>query len=188
MKKLNLFRVVACAALVLLLAVGCAKKPAADEMTAQAPAGTEMSQPSQMGGAQDGGIQEEAITDGAIAEPQAQPEDKLAITGLERIHFAFDSFVLSEQAKSTLENNARYLKANPGIKVRIEGHCDERGSDSYNLALGEKRARVAEQYLASLGVDGIRMSIISYGEEVPLDPAGTEAAWSKNRRAEFIAF
>ncbi len=79
------------------------------------------------------------------------------------------------------------LKALSGVDIRIEGHCDERGSDEYNLALGERRAQAAMNYLATLGVPASRMSTISYGEEKPLDPGHNEEAWAKNRRAEFVA-
>ncbi|RMF47475.1 MAG: peptidoglycan-associated lipoprotein Pal, partial [Deltaproteobacteria bacterium] len=106
---------------------------------------------------------------------------------LQRIHFDFDQFTLSPEARDILAANAALLNANPGLKVRIEGHCDERGSDEYNLALGERRAVAARDYLVSLGVAADRLSTISYGEEMPLDAGHDEAAWAKNRRAEFKA-
>jgi peptidoglycan-associated lipoprotein len=106
--------------------------------------------------------------------------------GLERIHFEFDSFALSDAAKQTLNQNAEWLKANPTAKVTVEGHCDERGSDTYNLALGENRAKAAKNYLVTLGIAEDRINLISYGEEKPLDPASNEDAWAKNRRAEFV--
>ena len=108
-----------------------------------------------------------------------------AATGLQRIHFAFDQFTLSEEARAILDQNAQYMKANSSANVVIEGHCDERGSDEYNLALGESRALAARNYLNSLGISGSRISVISYGEEKPLDQAANEEAWAMNRRAEF---
>ncbi len=185
MKRLTLTRFAVCAAMIVLLASGCAKKPVAEELTTPATQGVTASETTSDA---DTGIVEESISDSTIAEPEVRGDDKLAITGLERIYFSFDSFVLGPEAKQTLENNALYLKANSSVKVRIEGHCDDRGSDSYNLALGEKRARVAQDYLTSLGVAAERQSIISFGEEMPLDSSGTEAAWSKNRRSEFVAY
>lgn len=106
--------------------------------------------------------------------------------GLERIHFDFDQSVITPAARDVLARNAEYLLANPGVRVRIEGHCDERGTTEYNLGLGERRAKSAQQYLMDLGVDPNRMSIVSYGEEMPLDPGHNEDAWAKNRRAEFV--
>ena len=87
----------------------------------------------------------------------------------------------------TLEQNAVYLRSNPALKVVIEGHCDDRGSDEYNLALGERRAVAAKNYLVSLGIAAERLSVISYGEEQPLVTAANEEGWAKNRRAEFKA-
>lgn len=110
-----------------------------------------------------------------------------SVAGLERIHFDFDQFTLSAEARSVLTQNAKFLKANSGVQAVIEGHCDERGSDEYNLALGESRALAAKSYLISLGISGKRLSVISYGEEKPLRNASNEAAWAQNRRAEFKA-
>ena len=103
------------------------------------------------------------------------------------IYFDFDQFTLSAEARKTLADNANYLKANSGIQVVVEGHCDERGSDEYNLALGESRALAAKNYLVSLGVSAKRLSVISYGEERPAAMGHDEEAWAKNRRAEFKA-
>ncbi len=105
---------------------------------------------------------------------------------LKNIHFDFDKYFLRPEAKEILQRNARTLKANPSIKIRIEGHCDERGTVEYNLALGEKRARSAQNYLINLGIDPGRISIISYGKERPVDLDHNEDAWAKNRRDEFI--
>ncbi|HOJ14330.1 MAG TPA: peptidoglycan-associated lipoprotein Pal [Deltaproteobacteria bacterium] len=110
-----------------------------------------------------------------------------AVSAIEEtdIFFEFDSFDLSPTAKKTLADKAAYLKAHQGIKVQIEGHCDERGTVEYNLALGERRAKAAYEYLVFLGVDPKRLSIVSYGEERPVDPGHNEEAWAKNRRAHF---
>jgi peptidoglycan-associated lipoprotein len=103
-----------------------------------------------------------------------------------KIYFDFDSFSLSTNARDTISKNSTLLKKASGIKLRIEGHCDERGSDEYNLALGEKRARAAMNYLTTLGIPAENISILSYGKEKPADPGHNEDAWSKNRRDEFI--
>lgn len=105
---------------------------------------------------------------------------------LKPIYFPFDSSNLSAQAKQVLKENADYLSANPGTKVVLEGHCDERGTEEYNLALGERRARSAFEYLRSLGVSKERVTTVSYGESRPADPAKNEAAYAKNRRVECV--
>lgn len=104
----------------------------------------------------------------------------------QHIHFEFDSAQLTDTAKALLREKAAWLKANPGTSIVIEGHCDERGTTEYNLALGERRAAAAKQYLQDLGVGAYRMTTVSYGEERPLDPGQNEAAYSKNRRAQFV--
>lgn len=110
----------------------------------------------------------------------------IMIKQLKMIRFAFDDYSLSNEAQSVLIDNAQWLKSNPDIKIQIEGHCDERGSEEYNLALGEKRAVSARDYLIQLGMQADRMSVISYGKEKPLNPGHDEKAWSENRRDEFV--
>ena len=105
---------------------------------------------------------------------------------LQKIYFNFDSSDLSEAARAALSKDADLLAKQPSVKLRIEGNCDERGSDEYNLALGERRAKAARDYLVNLGVQPERLSIISYGVEKPADPGHDEAAWAKNRRDEFV--
>jgi peptidoglycan-associated lipoprotein len=109
-------------------------------------------------------------------------EDLVAHVG-DRVFFGFDSSDLSQNAQRTLQRQAEWMKMNPDLKITLEGHCDERGTREYNLALGERRAAAAKNYLVSLGINADRMSIISYGKEHPVDPASNEVAWSKNRRA-----
>ncbi len=104
---------------------------------------------------------------------------------LEDIHFPFDSASLTDEARILLEKHAVWLQSRREAKVAVEGHCDERGTAEYNLALGEQRARAARDYLVSLGVAGDRLRIVSFGKEKPLDPASGEEAWAKNRRAHF---
>lgn len=163
-----------------LLVAGCAKKPVAEEAVIDEP--TEVAVVEEV---QPAVVEEVQIDEAAAARDAARAAAEAASTGLVRIYFDFDQYVLTDTAKSGLANNAKLLKAAPSVRVKVEGHCDERGSDEYNLALGEKRALATKNYLVSLGVAASRLSIISYGEELPLDPAKTEAAWAKNRRAEF---
>jgi peptidoglycan-associated lipoprotein len=110
----------------------------------------------------------------------------LESTFLKDIHFAFDRYDLTDGARRILTENAKILLAHPNLIIQIEGHCDERGSSEYNLALGERRAVSAKLYLIKLGVKGSRLSTISYGEEMPVDPGHTEEAWAKNRRCHFV--
>lgn len=105
---------------------------------------------------------------------------------LKDIGFNFDSADLSETARATLKANAEWLKANPSARVQIEGHCDERGTAEYNMALGAKRAQAAMDYLSTLGVAANRLSTISYGEEIPVCKEHNEDCWLKNRRARFV--
>jgi peptidoglycan-associated lipoprotein len=105
--------------------------------------------------------------------------------GLKTVYFDFDSSALRPDALRTLAENAELIKQAPGIFIQIEGHCDERGTQDYNFALGEKRALSVREHLIRLGVDGSRLITISYGEEDPVDPGHNEAAWARNRRCEF---
>jgi len=129
-------------------------------------------------------IQEAPVAkDEAASSAQSTRADKL----LNAIFFDFDSSTLTQQSRDTLSSNASVLlKKETGLKIQVEGHCDERGSAEYNLALGERRAKSAMQYLMTLGVPASRLSTISYGKEKPADPGHDEAAWSKNRRDEFM--
>jgi len=101
------------------------------------------------------------------------------------IYFGYDKFNLTPEARKVLAEKASFLNAHPEMKLRIEGHCDERGTSEYNLALGERRAKSAQDYIIFLGINPNRVSTISYGEERPVDPSHNEAAWNLNRRAHF---
>ena len=105
---------------------------------------------------------------------------------LQTIYFAFDSSRLTSSAREILAMNAAFLKSNTNIDIQVEGHADERGGEQYNLALGERRARSVKDYLVALGVDGRRVSIISYGKTTPLAFGHDEDAWGRNRRANFV--
>ena len=105
---------------------------------------------------------------------------------LQMINFDYDKYNVRPGDAEILKKNLDWFKANPTTKVRVEGNCDERGTVEYNLALGQKRADSAKNYLAGLGVDAKRLETISYGKERPLDPGHNEAAWAKNRNAQFV--
>ncbi len=125
-----------------------------------------------------------------MAKEQALKEAKILAAknrfSNQNIHFEFDSAQLSSMAKQLIEEKAEWLGANSGVAVIIEGHCDERGTTDYNIALGERRAIVVKNYLVNLGISGSRLTTVSFGEEKPLDPAANEAAYRKNRRAQFV--
>jgi peptidoglycan-associated lipoprotein len=134
-------------------------------------------------------LAEQELREKALREEEAkrlQAASDKAHFESEDIHFEFDQSILSDTAKQNLNKKAQWLKDYPAAKALIEGHCDERGSAEYNLALGQKRAEAALNYLTSLGINASRISTISYGNEKPLDPASNEAAWAKNRRAHFV--
>lgn len=121
------------------------------------------------------------------------PEDmnamKVKALGIlaEKIHFDFDAAVISSADMALLDQKAAIMRKNPALKIRISGHCDERGSDSYNLSLGFRRAEAARDYLVKAGVNANNIETTSLGREAPIDRGGTEAAWAQNRRDEFEA-
>ena len=117
-------------------------------------------------------------------EPSIRGVESENVTELETVHFAFDSSAISDDVLVTLQNNVKYLKANPKINVVIEGHCDERGTTEYDLALGQKRAVKVKEIYVQLGIKAKRIVTMSYGKEMPIDKRHNEAAWAKNRRAE----
>ena len=129
-----------------------------------------------------------APINGQAAGAKSDPATMAAEVGrqLEKVYFDFDSASLSDAARQTLTSNAAVITRNPNVKVRIEGHCDERGSDEYNLAIGERRAKAAAHYLKALGIGAERISTISFGKEKPAATGHDEAAWAKNRRDEFF--
>ncbi len=172
--------------LLLAFAVGCAKKElvkstdaASGAAATQPPAETQVAPP------------------GPITTETMKPEEtQTAMAGVaatqERpsefpdIHFDFDQSFIREDAKPVLKEVADYLKADRGASILIEGHCDERGTPEYNIALGERRAQSAKSYLVSLGVNPDAVSTVSFGEEKPIDLGHDEVAWERNRRAHFV--
>lgn len=129
-----------------------------------------------------------AVPPTGVVPPAGMPSPKefVAVAALKDIHFEFDKYDIRPMDARTLEENARWLKANPGALLLIEGHADERGTNEYNLALGEKRAKATRDYLVNLGVEANRITIISYGEERPFCAESNEGCWSQNRRSHFL--
>jgi peptidoglycan-associated lipoprotein len=130
--------------------------------------------------------------DAALSVPMIQEENLLGdsdsgkAAGLQTVHFPYDSFILDTAAKKVLAKNSTLLKEKASLKVQVEGHCDQRGGIQYNIALGEKRASSVKKYLEDSGIAGVRISTISYGKERLIDSVSTEAAYAKNRRANFV--
>jgi peptidoglycan-associated lipoprotein len=188
--------------LVVLAAIGsgCAKRPATTQAAAPAPTGTASTMApssSQPGGsstpsgpstAQPGGGATAAPTPAPAPAPTARPAVKgfEAVPELQDVYFDFDKYDIRQADTRILDANAAWLKSNPNHLVLIEGHADERGTNEYNLALGERRAKSTMNYLVSQGVQANRITIISYGEERPTCQEHTEACWAKNRRSHFL--
>ncbi len=131
---------------------------------------------------------EEALS---IGEKQTKAEKEIAIYGrstppLKAIFFDFDSYEIRDDMKPILRENAHYILDHPGIRIELQGNCDERGSNEYNLALGEKRALMVKRYLINFGIDPRRLTTVSFGEERPLAQGHNESAWAINRRVDLV--
>jgi peptidoglycan-associated lipoprotein len=169
-----------------MFAVSCAKQVVGTETapeptpTAQAPTQTDAEKRAAEEAAREAQLREERLR----AEAAAKGARDRFVN--ENVQFEFDSAALTADAQRILNEKAAYLRANPNLKATIEGHCDERGTAAYNLALGERRADSARTFLVNLGIEAGRLQIISYGEERPLDTGRNEEAWAKNRRAQFV--
>lgn len=155
--------------LAMVTAFGCGRDAAEEDITDTPPMVVEDTAPV-----------DTTPVDTTPAEPMPDP------LALNDIHFEFDKAEIMGEARATLDDNVRQLKDHPDARVTIEGHCDERGTVEYNLALGQRRAHNTMQYMVRKGIGANRVSIISYGEERPVDPRHSEDAWSKNRRAHFV--
>lgn len=110
---------------------------------------------------------------------------KAAFLG-DHVYFDFDRYNIRPDGAAIIQAKAAFMSQYPGVMAEIQGHCDERGTEVYNMALGDRRARSTYNYITSLGISGSRLSTVSYGEERPLDPGHNEAAWARNRRAQFV--
>ena len=169
------------------LVVGCAKRPATTAASAPAPTGTAATTGA-TGGGTSTPMTPPATTAPATPAPTARPSPKefVAVADLKPIYFDFDKYDIRPGDAKVLDANAQWLKSHGDQLVLIEGHCDERGTNEYNLALGERRAKAAVSYLVSRGVQASRVSLVSYGEERPTCREHTEGCWAKNRRAHFL--
>ena len=177
------------------LFAGCAKRPATTAASAPAPTGTAATTAPSGGATQATTPPPAAATapPAATAAPQAPtatarpaPKEFTAIPELKPIYFDFDKYDIRPADAKILDANAQWLKSNAEQLVLIEGHCDERGTNEYNLALGERRAKSTMNYLVSQGVQANRITIISYGEERPTCTEKSEGCWAKNRRSHFL--
>jgi peptidoglycan-associated lipoprotein len=177
--------------LMFIFAVGCAKTPVVKEEVAlqegesviatTEPAPEEVVIKEEVKEVvEDQSIKEQELWEQALAEASAFKN--------KNIYFAFDRYDLNSEARENLEMLTDWLLAHPEFEVTIEGHCDERGTTEYNLALGERRAEAAKAYIVNLGMDIGKVTTISYGEELPVDPGHNEKAWAKNRRGHFLVY
>ncbi len=207
--KRNLGLVVVALFLASMFIIGCAKKNIIREEKAGAQESAAVAEPAATAVAPEAGtkvqrpepvekaVPEEATKEKAAAEKAAAEAaaEKAAVekaakqkaVELTDIHFDFDNYSLRDDAREILKKNAEWLNNNKDVKVVVEGHCDERGTAEYNLALGERRAKAAAKFIMDMGINAKRIKTISYGEELPLDPGHNEEAWAKNRRAHFAA-
>lgn len=164
--------------LLLVLTVSCQKKTVAVESGSHSTA-------------QDAGYDTSTADQSNVAEKTLDSSSASAmgdseIVLQENIFFEFDRATLTPEARETLTKNGKWLRINSDVAITIEGHCDERGTNGYNLALGDRRAENVKIFLVDLGIDQSRLTTLSYGEEQPLDRGHDESAWAKNRRAHFL--
>ncbi len=169
----------------LVFTLGCAKKYTKSTEAPDLPKGTETMET---------GMKEEVVEEMVIGKEDVVEEDmeEDSLTSEEEaamvfkdVLFDFDKYVIRPDARQLLDNVASFLNDNSGLNIVIEGHCDERGTNGYNLALGEKRAKATRDYLVSLGVSPVKMIIITYGEEKQICTENNESCWQQNRRAHF---
>ena len=184
----------------LTMTFGCAMKSKKSATPPTAPqessATTAPATPSEPLRGDQGQIREETIvatppttitsTPTLVTTEPLKPLAKPSLGALQVIHFAYDQHLLSDEARDLIAANAAALKAEGRAIFQLAGHCDERGSDQYNIALGERRAEAVRSYLLELGIDASRMETVSYGEEQPVDAGHDENAWQQNRRVEFV--
>lgn len=177
--------------ILLLLLAGCTKHQAVAPAALAAPAA--LPAQAEPGPTSDSAVRAVAVAPGPASKaPDApaqrpRPSEFEAVSALADIHFDFDRYEIRPADGRTLDQNARWMRANPSSTILIEGHADERGTNEYNLALGDRRAKATMNYLVAQGVQASRLILISYGEERPLCQERSEACWAKNRRAHFLA-
>ena len=184
--KKGIFVTLAVVLLFSFSAVGCAKKPAepgpVEQMTQTEAPDTPAKVDEYTAPAEGVSPPEEPR---AMVPESAREMAAFDVSDLTDVFFALDRAALTSEGRDKLANNARLLKAASGVKIEVEGHCDERGTNEYNLGLGERRANTVKDYLVSLGVSAARIKTISYGEEKPFAAGHNETAWRQNRKAHF---
>ncbi len=175
----------------LIFAASCAKKavvsepvvtPAVDEDAEAKRRAAEEAQAAQRA-LEEQRLEEQRMREEAMAREELAEKERFLN---EDIHFEFDKSALLPEAKEILRDKGEWLGAHPDVSVIVEGHCDDRGTNEYNLALGDRRARSVTSFLSDMGIAPGRLTTISYGEERPLDPEQNEEAWAMNRRAHFV--
>jgi len=200
--KRNVVLVTLALLLGIVFVAGCAKKTALQEPVLQKERGVAKEQAAmEQEAAEEKAVAAKAAEEKAAAAKAAEERAAAAKAAEERaaaakaarelyefrdVNFDFDKFNLREEAREILKKHAEWLGKNKNVMIVVEGHCDERGTTEYNLALGERRASAAARFLVDMGIDARRIQTISYGEELPLDPGHNEEAWAKNRRAHFV--
>jgi peptidoglycan-associated lipoprotein len=176
-------RIVLVVLMAAFVAGACARRPPAPPA---APATTAPTSPAPAG-AGNAGAGEAAERARLAAEEAARREEiaraQAVLSSI--VHFDYDSYAIREDSRRALDAKVPVLRAHPNVRIRIVGHTDERGSTEYNLALGMRRAQAVQEYLGNFGISPNRLEVESFGEERPLDPSSDEAAWARNRRAEF---
>ncbi len=165
----------------LLFVMGCAQQTVKTDEAMTSAAGRSGSQ----AGAKTGGRSEGSMTEAERSRRRAEFKSGIASLEADRIHFDFDKSSIRPDMRPILDRKAQFLLKFPTVRIQIEGHCDERGTVQYNIALGHRRSQSSRDYLVSLGVSFSRIDTVSYGKERPSDPRHNEEAWFKNRRAKF---
>jgi peptidoglycan-associated lipoprotein len=170
----------------IMIMAGCAKKSVVREQPVTGEQKAAAAETTKEVAKKEQPVREEPITR-EVAKVEEETIKEKAAPGeiFKDINFDYDKYSLSPEAREILKKHADYLAKNRDVNVTIEGHCDERGTSEYNLALGERRAKEAMKYLKELGVSAKRMKTVSYGKEKPLEPGHNEEAWAKNRRDHF---
>ena len=187
MQKRWIFMALALVLLVFFFVPSCTKKTISSEPATTISAEEEARRRAEEEARQKA-LREEDLKEESIGEKMGEERVASETTAFENedIYFEFDSIRLTPEAQEILTKKANWLRENPQATVTIEGHCDNRGTNEYNLALGEGRAQSAKAFLTDLGIDPSRLNTISYGEERPINPAQTEEAWAQNRRGHFV--
>ena len=176
--------------LLLVIAAGCTEKyakPGGEEMTGGEGVMEETLQPEKSEGMEEEVIEERPLRGDEGVTESTLKEETMVKEAFEDVMFDYDKYDIRPDARTQLNSIADFLNSNKGTNIVIEGHCDNRGTNEYNLALGERRAKAAKNYLVSRGVSPDRMIVITFGEEKPVCTEDTESCWQKNRRAHFVS-